>query len=184
MLLRLDELNALQTDIRRYAGDASKVKELLLDWLILAFADGMADVASQLGGSVDFDVDRMEEVIYADVAGETFDERVDEWLYLEDYDAIIRLAENERERVYNTSAFETATKLGATSKTWHTMGDDRVRDSHFYLDGVTKPLGEEYSTILGNSGLYPGGFNAAADDIGCRCWLTYSIDSARESTQI
>ena len=182
MLLRLDELNNLRAEIIRNKGNSEKIQDLILDYLILAFADGVTDVQNQLGGSVDFDVDRMEEVLYASIDGKTFDERVDEWIYLEDYDAIIRLAENERERVYNTSAFDTAEKLGATTKTWHTMEDNRVRMSHFYLDGVTKPLNEEFHTIWGNSGLHPGGFNSADDDINCRCWLTYSIDSAREST--
>lgn len=174
MLLRLDELNNLRAEIMQNKGDSAKIQDLVLDFLILAFADGIADVQSQLGGTIDFDVDRMEEVLYAPIDGETFDERVDEWLYLEDYDAIIRLAENERERVYNTSAYDTATKLGATTKTWNTQMDNRVRDTHDYLHGITKPLNEPFYTYNGDSAQHPGGFGVAAEDINCRCYLTYN----------
>ena len=174
MLTRNDELNTLKADISQLKGNPGQIKELMLDFLILAFADGMHDVESQLNSTATFDVNRMEEVIYQPIDGMTVDERVDQWIYLEDYEAIGRLAESERQRVYNTSAYDTATKLGAKSKTWHTMKDNRDRDTHYYLEGVTKGINDEFHTYNGDSAQHPGGFGIATEDIGCRCYLTYS----------
>lgn len=174
MLLRQDELNNLKADIAKAKGNPAQIKEFLLDFLILAYADGRSDASVQLGGSADFDVERMNDVLYAEIDGENFEDRADEWIYLEDYDAIIRLAENERERVYNTSAYDAATQLGAQTKTWHTMLDNRVRDTHDYLEGMTKPIGEEFHTYNGDSAQHPGGFGVASEDINCRCYLTFS----------
>ena len=174
MLTRNDELNTLMTDIEQLKGNPSQIKDKMLDFLILAFADGMHDVESQLNSTATFDVNRMEEVIYQPIDGMTVDDRVDQWIYLEDYEALKRLAESERERVYNTSAYDTATQLGAKSKTWHTQLDNRVRDTHDYLEGMTKPLNEEFHTYNGDSAQHPGGFGIASEDINCRCYLTYS----------
>ena len=174
MLTRNDELNTLITDIEQLKGNPGQIKDKMLDFLILAFADGMHDVESQLNSTATFDVNRMEEVIYQPIDGMTVDDRVDQWIYLEDYEALKRLAESERERVYNTSAYDTATQLGAKSKTWHTQLDNRVRDTHDYLEGMTKPLNEEFHTYNGDSAQHPGGFGIASEDINCRCYLTYS----------
>ena len=174
MLTRNDELNVLRTDISALKGSPAEIKDRILDFLILAYADGMHDVEQQLDSTATFDVNRMEEVIYQPIDGMTFDERVDQWIYLEDYEAITRLAENERERVYNTSAYDTATNLKARFKTWHCQMLPTSRDTHIYLNGMVKPMNEPFYTYNGNSAMHPGGFGVATEDINCRCYCTYS----------
>lgn len=58
------------------------------------------------------------------------------------------------------------------TKTWVTEGDDKVRDSHAELDGVTIGLDE----------LFDNGLDHPSDPDGepeaymnCRCWLTYDL---------
>lgn len=58
-------------------------------------------------------------------------------------------------------------------KTWNTMGDDRVRDTHAVLDGTSKALNEAFFTIDGDSAMSPGRFILPENNVGCRCWLTY-----------
>ena len=174
MLTRNDELNTLITDIEQLKGNPGQIKDKMLDFLILAFADGMHDVESQLNSTATFDVNRMEEVIYQPIDGMTVDDRVDQWIYLEDYEALKRLAESERQRIYNTSAYDTATELGATTKTWHCMMLPTSRDTHEYLNGMTKPMNEPFYTYNGDSAQHPGGFGIANEDINCLCTLTFS----------
>lgn len=172
MLLRLDELNSLQSDIERYLGNKSKITDLMLDWLALAYADGKTDVEDQLRGETDIPVGRVQEVIYAKVGGKTAFERLED--DLDSIEDLFLLFENERQRVYNTAGHDTAENLGAKYKTWHTMLDNRVRDSHEYLEGMVKPMNEPFYTYNGNSAMYPRSFGEASEDIGCRCYLTYN----------
>lgn len=174
MLIRADELNVLKGNLTRLKGNTKEIVGLITDWLMLAYADGKTDVEEQLNGETAVTVDHVMDVISAEIGGKNVYERIADDVYLEDLEALGLLVENERERVYNTAGFDTAQKLGAKSKTWHTQQDALVRESHFYLDGVTKPINEEYHTIWGNSGQYPGGFDAPEDSINCRCYLTYS----------
>jgi len=57
---------------------------------------------------------------------------------------------------------------------WNTVGDDRVRASHVYMDGQVQPFGGTYTSGLGNMLKYPHDPNAPiADTINCRCWIEY-----------
>ena len=59
-------------------------------------------------------------------------------------------------------------------KTWGTMLDDRVRDTHEYLEGVTIPIEAEFYSFRGGSTLYPGQWGIPEEDCNCRCYLTFS----------
>ena len=174
MLLRVDELNALRGDLERYKGDKGKMRELLDDWLLLAYADGKTDVEDQLRGESKASVDRIRDVMYAKVGGKTVLERLEEDKELDDIEDLYLLFANERNRVYNTAANDTAKTLEAKYKTWNTMKDPRVRDTHDYLEGMTKPMNEPFYTYTGDSAQHPGAFGVAEQDINCRCWLTYT----------
>ena len=174
MLLRLDELNVLKGNLKRYKGNLSEIVGMITDWLFLAYADGKTDVEGQLGKDTEVTVDHVMDVIAKDIGGKNVYERIADDVYLEDLEALGLLVENERQRVYNTGAYDAATALKAKTKTWHTQGDDKVRDPHAYLDRMTKPLNEPFYTYTGDSAQHPGGFGVAELDINCRCYLTYS----------
>ncbi len=54
-------------------------------------------------------------------------------------------------------------------KVWHTVLDDKVRDTHSYLEGMKVGLDEEFYTYNGDHALYPGQFSKASEDVNCRC---------------
>lgn len=54
-------------------------------------------------------------------------------------------------------------------KVWHTVLDDKVRDTHSYLEGMEVGIDEEFYTYNGNHALYPGQFANASEDVNCRC---------------
>lgn len=172
MLLRIDELNSLKTDIERNLGNKSKLTDLMDDWLMLAYADGKTDVEDQLHGETNAAIERITDVVGAVVGGKTVFERIED--DLDSIEDLYMLFENERQRVYNTAAHDTAENLGAKFKTWRTMEDERVRDTHFYLEGVTKSMNEPFYTYTGDSAMYPQNFTDAQNNINCRCYLTYT----------
>lgn len=56
------------------------------------------------------------------------------------------------------------------TKTWRTMLDERVRYTHFELEGKTLPIDGWFETYRGRA-QYPGGFGVAEEDCGCRCTI-------------
>ena len=174
MLLRSDELNVLKGNLERYKGNLNEIVGMITDWLFLAYADGKTDVEGQLGKDTEVSVDHVMDVISADIGGKNVYERIADDVYLEDLEALGLLVENERQRVYNTAAYDTAKSLNAKQKTWHCMMLPTSRDTHIYLDGMTKGIDEEFYTFNGNAAQHPGGFNVPEEDINCLCTLTFS----------
>ena len=85
-------------------------------------------------------------------------------------------AENTVLDIFNYEEFLEALAMGYTQKTWVTMGDNRVRDSHTIIDGTTIPLDEVFH-LDGGDMRFPrdADLGASDDEIsGCRCWLEYS----------
>ena len=62
------------------------------------------------------------------------------------------------------------------TKTWNTVGDERVRRTHGRLDGTVKPSHKAFR--VGSSVLQrPGDPNGAPEEvINCRCWLEWNIN--------
>ena len=67
---------------------------------------------------------------------------------------------------------------------WVATMDDRTRDSHRDMDGVTVGIEEPFELISGeNAGeraMFPGGFTAGAESINCRC-TSYAVLEGEES---
>ena len=178
-ILPFDELNKFNVQIReQYA--AGKVSEEdiideLLDLFLLAYALGNEVTNENLGSDWKPSADEAKEVIDEKVAGKTWRERVKEYTLTDGTaDDIIRIAETESHRIANTSALDTANKAGATQKTWVTMMDDRVRETHDYLEGMTVGIGEDFYTYDGDHASAPGGFELAENNVNCRCELVFS----------
>lgn len=65
-----------------------------------------------------------------------------------------------------------AVDYGAKTKTWITMGDDRVRHSHASQHDLTIPLQNSFP----NGCMFPGDPAGAPETtIGCRCYLRYNL---------
>ena len=73
---------------------------------------------------------------------------------------------------YSEALLETADKSGKKFlKKWQTMEDDRVRDTHDYLQGVVVDRDERFYTFDGDSARYPGDFGLPENNVNCRCYV-------------
>ena len=180
-----DELNAFIERLRtRYAdgqlpqGNKAEEEDIideLLDLFLLAYAMGNSVTNENLSSDWIPPVDEVMEVVDAKVAGETWRERVEDYFANGgSVDDLVRVAETETHRDANTAALDAAKRAGATSKTWITMMDDRVRDSHDYLLGQTVGIDEDFYTWDGAHAPAPGMFGVPEEDCNCRCELIFS----------
>lgn len=185
-----DELDAFLTDFktRNFPEDEKKpvqeeedIIDELLDLYLLAYFEGSKDAGRELLIDVEPSVADAEEVINKPIAGKTFEDRVRDYLNGDmgettgtPAEAIARVADTDSVRIYNEAKLNTAKANGATTKTWFTMMDDKVRDTHAPLDGVTAPIDGYFYTWDADKAMAPGQFDKAENNCNCRCWLEYS----------
>ena len=90
-------------------------------------------------------------------------------------DRAMFVAENEANRIANVTLDEIAIADGYTHKTWVSMGDQNVRQTHRDVDGTTLPIAEPF--VVGDSlMMYPldTSLDASAEEIvNCRCTVEY-----------
>lgn len=136
----------------------------------MAYVYGTKDVSESLKEDISTDIDKMKASIDKEIAGETWQERIDK---AETKEQIERIFVTESHRVFSDGQWDSA-EGRATHKTWVTQGDDKVRDSHWYIDGLTVKIDEYFNTLDGDRALRPYGFDFADNNINCRCYLKYS----------
>lgn len=180
-VMPFDEMNKLEERIReRFASgklerkDEEDIIDEMFDLFLLAYATGNTVTNENLSSSYEPTLDDVIQVVDERVAGETWRERVENYFANGGTgDDIIRIIETETHRISNTSALNTARRAGATTKTWVTMADDKVRDPHVYLDGITVGIDDEFVTYDGGHAQAPGLFGVPELDINCRCFLVF-----------
>lgn len=183
-ILPIDEINVLEQRLKVYFDadghiksrkDCEDIIDELLDLYLLALAEAVQAVNEQFGTDIEPSAQEIQETVYRPIEGATWRDRVLAWYAsggtLAD---ILRIAETEMTRIGNESALGVAVKAGATEKTWLTMLDDRVRDTHTYLESVTVPIDARFYTWDGDSAQAPGGFAKAENNCGCRCELRFN----------
>lgn len=203
-LAQFDELNNLLatelplpfTDPLEVGGGSSpsavnkeRILEALEDIMVTAYVEGIQSTRAQLAKSLgddtldyleDTDVNAadLHKIIDKSRDGVTFADRAKQHLDNENYGWLKTASETELHRVYNEASDSVAQKAASKGaevyKTWLTMEDDRVRDTHFWLDGVTVRANDAFYTVDGDSAMYPGDFTDDRNNNGCRCWLEYS----------
>jgi hypothetical protein len=150
-------------------------EDLLEDLFLYAYAMGNNITNENLSSDYEPTLDDVMNVIDADVAGKTWRERVRDYFSNGGTGAdVSRIADTETHRIANTAAYQTAKKAGATTKTWVTMADERVRDTHQYLEGMTVGIDEDFYTYDGDHAPAPGLFSLPENSINCRCELIFS----------
>lgn len=174
-LAKFDEVNRLASE-SFLTGDKKKVKDTFLDFLIEGYLLGVEMACEQLKKKREADVDEMFEVIFLMIDGETFEDRIDKHMDQGSEGMLKTLAESEYHRVFNTAAEKTANAItkGKGTKTWKTMNDLRVRDTHEYLHDMTVPINGVFVTFDGDQARFPGDFEKAENVANCRCWLEFS----------
>lgn len=180
-LFPFDELNTLKTEIEASEDDPEGRKrrkdyfiDEVTDLFVMAYVFGTDELNEELGTNIKPDTQEMRAVIEEKFDGKNYIDRLNE--YFENgtaYD-INRVLDTDAHRIYNAAKYTGAKAAGARQKTWRTMLDDRVRDQHDYLEGVTIPLEEEFITYTGDRALYPNQFGTAENNVNCRCWVEFS----------
>ena len=181
-ILPFDELNSFEASLRERFADGKLAKEdeediidEMLDLFLLAYAKGNSVTNANLSSDWMPTVDDVMKVIDAKVAGKTWRERAEEYFANGgSVDDLVRIAETETHRDANTAALDTAKRAGAKNKTWLTMMDDKVRESHDYLLGQTVGIDDDFYTYDGDHASAPGLFELAENNVNCRCELIFS----------
>lgn len=189
-LAAFDELNTLISfSFRESAGKDPEERiriiiDDLLTFLILAYQEGIQTVSEMLDTEIKVDIQKMNNAIYQKVGGEDFADRVRKYVLADDLEAIRKVAETERHRIHQTAmddgaeSVEESEKVTIT-KTWLTVGDDKVRDTHAYLDNMETGLHENFYTYDGDFARFPGDFEKAENNVNCRCILLYARQGSR-----
>ena len=176
----------------------------ILEMLIMAYMYGNEAGNTMLYGSdvvdqivpeqegpnrvIDIDTDDMKRAVFKVIAGKNWEQRITEYLDDENgtVDDVIRVVDTDMNRIYNDSILNVGERAedeepedgGAVKptvmKTWQTVLDDRVRDQHSYLEGMTIPVGRRFYTYTGDSARYPGDFSDPNNNCNCRCRLSLS----------
>lgn len=167
--------------------DRKRCEDIIFDLLTMAYAYGIGKAGLELGIEAKSNDRMREDAIQASTAGETVFDRMNTHIdAAEDagltVDAATRLIEElatlidtEAGRVANTAIFDTAEDFQRKNpekqvmKRWVTMMDERVRDTHEYLEGAEVPLDAYFYTYDGDRALYPHGFQTAQNNVNCRC---------------
>lgn len=196
-LLRFDELNNLKSrlsevvieGVTTHRVDRERLIDSILDYLLFCYLDGVDDANNELGTQITPNADEIDTAINFRIDGLTYSDRVNK--HIDDYEMKVEssedngkavdelvnsltvLADTEGNRDFNTGKFNTAVTGKAGTKTWMTMLDDRVRDAHSFLEGVTVPMDGLFYAPTGESARYPGDFGVPELDCGCRCELKY-----------
>lgn len=151
------------------------------DILIAAYKRGREDVLAMLDYSFayDLDISKLSSGLNAIQGGMTYVNRI--ILGFQNYSLkeMQRLMSAEYHRMYNLGAYDVVEEIQRTDnvailKEWKTVGDEKVRETHRYLEGYQVPLDEFFYTFDGDKALYPGGFEKPENNIGCRCILIYT----------
>ena len=192
-MAEFDELNNLEASVEDLVSNVESIREEpnrammgreieddLEELLIMAYVMGSDYANRVLETEVDRDVSKMSAVINAPIEGKTWKDRVREHVQQGDFGMIETVIRTETDRVYNEAVEETAediveeTDVKDVYKTWVTMHDEKVRDTHWHLQGMTIPLDNYFYTFNYDRAKAPHGFGVPQEDCNCRCTLRLS----------
>lgn len=182
----IDELNILTAASYYAAADmdlSEKIKQVsedFLSFLINAYSLGIQTASEMFSFGLTVDTDKLREAVFYLIDGKTFQDRVADHILSDNLSGLRTLAESEYHRVFNAAEedgakeFQENTGMGVI-KTWLTVRDEKVRDTHDYLEGVSVPLGEDFYTYDDDHASRPGWFTKAENNVNCRCVLGFTI---------
>lgn len=147
----------------------------MLDLFLLAYAMGNNVTNANLSSEWTPSLDEAMKVVDERISGKTWRERTEDYFANGgSVDDLIRIAETETHRDANESALNTAKRAGAKTKTWITMADEKVRDTHQYLELMTVGIDEDFYTYDEDHAPAPGMFLLPQNNVNCRCELIFS----------
>lgn len=201
-LATIDQLHVLSEQILadmqgKTAEEKKKICiDAVYDLLVLAYVYGNQRTTSEIppdiaqllvesgnldsGGNIPVDTNDLYTALYEPIAGETFEQRISKRIDdgTLDRETLNRILETDWHRMEETGAYDTARTVSAKTgrnayKVWKTMLDDRVRDSHWGMEGQSVPMDQKFRSMDGNETMFPGQFGIAEEDCNCRCFVSY-----------
>ncbi len=184
-ILAFDEINKLIDTSFENAADLTgesrkkKIEHDVLEILVYAYYAGVQAAGEMLKKDLDIDRNDMMEVIYLTIDGKDWEDRLAVHISVGDRGSARVLILSEYHRIWNGGVMHGAQQYHQSTgasvwKTWNTMLDNKVRDTHWYLEGNTVPLRSFFRTYDGDYALYPGNFQSAENNVNCRCFITLS----------
>jgi len=168
-LAKFDEIKALFPEIINAETSKEAVKRFD-DMLIDAYIEGFASAAYILGEDISVNNAELDEAIHKEYDGVSIQNKAEQYYNDNDPESLRALLDSEYHRVYNTARNNAYKGHG---KRWVTVGDDKVRPTHDFLDGVEVGADERFYTYDGDSALFPGDFTSAENNANCRCIIDY-----------
>lgn len=171
-LERLDEINnIIDVCTELYSSKAiepEQVADDFVEFLMFVYNYGYEEYG---GKSQPSQYEIAQKSAFKEIKGKTAVERLLLALAGENVEMEIRrILDTEFHRMYNNGVYDFGSSKQFKKK-WATMGDEKVRETHFYLMGMVKPMKEPFYTIDGDHAQYPGDFELAENNVNCRCWL-------------
>ena len=175
---RIDEILEMLIIAYMFGNEAGNYMLSATTETIRTVADKGAEERPDTERTINIEVDAMNDAIYRSIADKTWEQRVSE--YFDDdngtVDEIIRVVDTDLNRVYNDSILDVGERAkGPVMKTWETMMDERVRDTHDYLQSISVPIDRRFYTFDGDSARYPGDFTLPQNNVNCRCRISLSM---------
>lgn len=157
--------------------DPTMVEDLRDKYLSVLEEVGLIASVAAIAGTREERYAQHADVFAAEAIDSTAQHAEDPYEYSEDRAMFI--AENEANMIYGTDEFFDAIDEGCTHKTWITMQDNRVRDSHVEVDGETLPI-EEPFFVGASLMMCPGDDSMGAGPeelVNCRCVCAYTTEN-------
>jgi len=126
-----------------------------------------------------------QEVTQGLVKGETYREMAGRLKIALEGDAAksVRIVRTEAHRVQESAKHGAAAHAKQNGvimmKQWNSSEDSRVRSSHRHLNNKKIPIDQDFVGYYGR-GPSPGNLHSAAEDIHCRCFLTYTVEGVEK----
>lgn len=178
--LRIDELNELSREVYQEL-DLKKAEDMILEMLEIGYFDGVSAANEMIGSDLQPNMEKMNKAIFKEIGGENIINRIEKYSSQGTIDDYERLIESEYHRLFNEGVYDTGEDSGKPlKKTWKTMMDERVRDTHAYLEGETVSFDKRFYTFDGDSARFPGDFVLAQNNVSCRCTVELSVQSDNE----
>ena len=175
---RIDEILEMLIMAYMFGNEAGNYMLSSATETIQTVADQTVEESTEVERTVDIEVDAMNDAIYRRIADKTWEQRVSEYMDADNgtVDEIVRVADTDLNRVYNDAILNVGERFNIpVMKTWLTMEDDRVRDSHDYLQSTMIPVDRRFYTFDGDSARYPGDFTLPQNNVNCRCRISLSL---------
>ena len=159
-----------------------EIIESILNILRLAYIRGTKKVCEELDWEWEDYLlfgDWEEEVILKEIKGKNVIDRIKEYIETNNAERLAVVIDTEYHRDFNSGEENIAKYIDEKSiirvkKTWCTQLDEKVRDTHDYLEGISVYMDEKFFTYDGDEARFPGDFGLAENNVNCRCYLKYT----------